>query len=369
MTAAPKIRVGLIGANASRGWGTVAHIPALRGLGEFDLVAVATSQQSTADESAATFGVPLAFGNATDLAEHPDVDVVAVTVRVTEHDRLVRAALAAGKHVLCEWPLGLNADEARGLHTLADAVDVRTIVGLQGQFSPGALTVRDTIDSGGIGRLTSVNVIGAGGPGGARTPQAIAYTLQEWVGANVLGVYGAHWLATLDAAVGRASSVTATIVTSRHESIIDETDEVVPATSPDQLALSGIVDGGALLSLAIHSGVAPADALFEARFVGTDATLIITPAGPGSFHMAEWTIRRIARDGTDELIPARDADQLPPSIPTGPPRNVASVYRELGRAISEGRPARADFGTALRFHELVSAIDRAAKTGSTQLTV
>ena len=50
----PRLRVGMIGAGVEPGWGPEAHLPALRGLDEFELVAVATSRQETADAAAAS---------------------------------------------------------------------------------------------------------------------------------------------------------------------------------------------------------------------------------------------------------------------------------------------------------------------------
>ena len=56
--ATEKIRVGIIGANVRYGWGRDAHIPALSALPEFEITAVRTSRQETADETAKHFGIP-----------------------------------------------------------------------------------------------------------------------------------------------------------------------------------------------------------------------------------------------------------------------------------------------------------------------
>ena len=63
----------------------------------------------------------------------PDIDLVVVCVRVPGHHALVMQALEAGKHVLCEWPLGANLAEAREMATLAQNSSLRTAVGLQAQ--------------------------------------------------------------------------------------------------------------------------------------------------------------------------------------------------------------------------------------------
>ena len=366
MISSHKIRVGLVGANVVRGWGTLAHVPALRGLEEFEIEAVGTSRQETADEAAREFGVRLAFGDAAELARHPDVDVVAVAVRVTEHERLVRAALSAGKHVYCEWPLGVDVAEARSLTDLAARGQVRTVVGLQGSCSAGARTVRDFLERGTLGRLTAVSVVGSGGPGGPRTPQVYAYTLDGTARTTILTISAAHWLATLERAVGRLRAVSAVLVQANDVTVIEETGERISVNAPDQVALCGVLDGGAAFSIAVHSGVAPAATGFEARIVGTEGTMLITPARPAPFHIADWHITLARRDGSTEVLALHDEDRLPASIPAGPPKHVASVYRELARAITERWDREPDFRTAVRFHELVDIIDRASKTGTQQ---
>src|SRR5437868_10571774 len=64
-----KIRVGIVGANPSRGFASIAHIPALQGLPEFEISAVRTTQQDSADAAARYFGAPLAFCDAEKLAQ------------------------------------------------------------------------------------------------------------------------------------------------------------------------------------------------------------------------------------------------------------------------------------------------------------
>jgi hypothetical protein len=86
--ATEKIRVGIIGANVRNGWGRDAHIPALSALPEFEITAVCTSRQETADETAKHFGIPRAFADPYKMAQHPDVDLVSICVRVPSHHQL-----------------------------------------------------------------------------------------------------------------------------------------------------------------------------------------------------------------------------------------------------------------------------------------
>src|SRR4051812_27273034 len=131
-----RIRVGIIGASPERGWAAAAHVPALRALPQYELTAVGTSRPESAREAARAFGAAHAFTDARRLAEHPEVDLVVVTVKVRAHAELVGAALAAGKHVYCEWPLGLTTAEAEHLAASARTAGVHDAIGLQARYAP-----------------------------------------------------------------------------------------------------------------------------------------------------------------------------------------------------------------------------------------
>src|SRR5258708_6169840 len=136
MATTSKIRVGIVGVSPQRGFASIAHIPALRALPDFEISALCTTRQDSADAAARHFGVPLAFADAEQLARHPAVDLVTVSVKVPDHYRPVMAALEAGKHVYCEWPLGRDTAEAVRMRDMAERKGVRHAVGLQGQVSP-----------------------------------------------------------------------------------------------------------------------------------------------------------------------------------------------------------------------------------------
>ena len=89
-------------------------------------MAACASSQENASQTAHHFEIPLAFGDGGELARHPDVDLVAVCVRVPEHDELVLAATDAGKHVYCEWPLAATTERAARLRDSARTRGVRT---------------------------------------------------------------------------------------------------------------------------------------------------------------------------------------------------------------------------------------------------
>src|SRR5438552_2212402 len=158
-----RIRVGIVGANPDRGWAAQAHMPALKSLpGDFEITALSTSRRESAEAASQRFGVPLAFDNHHDLVNSPDVDVVAITVKVPYHFELATAALAAGKAVYCEWPLGNGLQEAEDLAALAKKKGVLAVAGLQARSAPPAAYVRDLSTQGYVGEALSTTLIGSG---------------------------------------------------------------------------------------------------------------------------------------------------------------------------------------------------------------
>jgi predicted dehydrogenase len=358
------IRIGVIGANPSRGWGTAAHLPALQALEEFEVAAVATTHLSTARATAEAFGVPLAFADDLELVSSPEVDAVAITVKVPEHDGLIRAALAAGKHVFSEWPLGVDLGQAAALADLAQASGLRHIVGLQGYHAPGALFVRELIENGEIGQPLTVSVVAAGGPAGRRIPQANVYATDAAAGATVLSISTGHILATLARAVGEFRQVSAVVASINKQTTVIETGQTIPVTAPDQVVLAGRLEGGTVASIAVQGGSAPVIPGFELRIVGTEATLVIRPAAPGGIHITDWAISLSKPDGPAAHLPVPGRfSPIPAGVPAGPPRNVAVLYREFARAIADAQPALPDFASAVRYHQLLEKIQRASDTG------
>ena len=104
-----KIRVGILGASMRNGWGRDPHIPALRALPGFEITAVSTSRQETADETAKHFGIPHAFADPYKMLQQPDVDLVSICVRVPFHHQLGmapgsrRGFLSTSRSSTCGW--------------------------------------------------------------------------------------------------------------------------------------------------------------------------------------------------------------------------------------------------------------------------
>src|SRR3989475_9002688 len=156
--------VGLIGVSPVRGWAAAAHIPALQALPNYEIRALSASSAESARAAGEMYGVSAVFSDHEQLVTRPDIDLVAVTVKVPHHRELVSAALAAGKAVYCEWPLGRDLEEARAMAALAAEQGVRTVIGLQARQAPAIAFVRKLLSDGYVGELLSTTMVGLSVP-------------------------------------------------------------------------------------------------------------------------------------------------------------------------------------------------------------
>src|SRR5437773_12542568 len=148
-----RLGVGIIGVSPTRGWAATAHIPALRALPNYEIRALSAHSAESARAAGEAFGVGAVFSDHEKLVTQPDVDLVAVTVKVPHHRELVCAALAAGKAVYCEWPLGRDLDDARAMAALAAEQGARTVVGLQARQAPAIAYVQQLLSDGYVGEV------------------------------------------------------------------------------------------------------------------------------------------------------------------------------------------------------------------------
>lgn len=365
-----KIGVGIVGASASRGFASIAHIPALRSLPQFEIAAVCTTRQETAEEAARHYGVPLAFSDPETLARHPDVDLVTVSVKVPDHYQPVMAAIEAGKHVYCEWPLGRDTEEAIRMLDAAERRGIQHAVGLQGQMSPAINYAKDLIAEGYVGRVLTATMIGVAPNWGAAIDRA--YQADRANGANLLTITGGHQIDALCYCLGEFRELTAFAVSQRDRIPLQGTGELVAKDTPDQLVVSGIVGGknaeGAVVSFQIRGGMTRGtEFLFEIH--GDRGDLVLAATTRASMQRQELTVRGAqgaAKDLAELPIPARYR-WVPDSMERDSRYNVAQLYACLAESIRQRNPAAPNFAAAVTRHRLLDAIMQASETGQKQV--
>ena len=356
--------VGIIGVSPVRGWAATAHIPALRALPNYEIRALSARTAESACAAGEAFGVDAVFSDHEQLVRQPDIDVVAVTVKVPHHRELVSAALAAGKAVYCEWPLGRDLDDARAMAAQALEQGVRTVVGLQARQAPAIEFVRELLSDGYVGEVLSTTLVGLSVTGDVLV-KPNAYMLDKTNGANVLTVAVGHSLDTLNHLLGEFAELSAVSDLRRPLITIEETGRQIVKTAPDQIAVIGTLTSGATASVHVREAVAGGTG-FLWEINGTDGTLRITAdaAFPGIVPLTVAGARR--RDRLAELaVPAALTESGPAltGLQGTPAFNVGRVYAAFAADIDNGTHTVPDFADAVRRHEVIAAIERSAASG------
>ena len=361
-----RIRVGIVGVSPDRGFASIAHIPALKALPEFEIHAVCTTRQDSADAAAKHFGIPLAFSDAGKLARHPEVDLVTVSVKVPDHYLPVMAAIEARKHVYCEWPLGRNTDEAARMLAAAESKGICHAVGLQGQMSPAINYTKDLVADGYVGRVLSATMIGCAPNWGPTIDRA--YQADRANGANLLTITGGHTIDAMCYCLGEFRELAAFVVSQRDRIPLEETGEIIAKTSPDQLVVNGIVGDGAVVCFQVRGGMNRGTAfLFEIH--GDQGDLQLTATSRASMQRQELNLKGARGDGAplaDLSIPDRYRG-IPGEVAPDSRYNVAQLYARLAESIRDGKPVSPGFDAAVTRHRLLDAIVRASETGMKQV--
>ncbi len=264
---ARSLRVGIIGANARGGWAGDAHVPAVQGLAGLELAAVATSRQKTADEAAHAFAVPKAYASGFALIDDPAIDLVTVATRVPDHRALVLAALAAGKHVYSEWPLGRGSAESNEMARAASDAGVHHAIGLQLRASPAVRAARECLVSGAIGRLLSISAFSSTAGFGPNVAVPFVYLEDPAAFANLVTIQGMHTLDLVTALGGMPTDLSA--LTSRQFPEIRTGDdgERRQRDTFDHLLVQGRFEGGGPFTMEVAGG-RKADTPFWLDLVG-----------------------------------------------------------------------------------------------------
>ncbi len=359
-----KIRVGIIGANPNRGWAAQAHIPALRSLSDdFEITALSTTSRASAEAAGNFFGVPNAFDNHQDLVNSIDVDVVVITVKVPHHLELATAALNAGKAAYCEWPLGNGLKEAETLAALAKEKGVLAVVGLQARSAPSVSYVRDLIRQGYVGEVLSTTLIGSGMGWGPTEDPFNEYMNDNTNGATMLSIPLGHAAEALCYGLGEIRELSATMTTRRKTYTIAGTGETKQRNAADQVAVTGLLEGGAVFSIHYRGGVSRGtNLLWEIN--GAEGDLQLSASG-GHTQIWEMTIRGgKGAQSSLEVLPVPEEYRW--ATLQGAGTNAPKAYAHFVRDYREGTHFCPTFDDAVTRHRMLNAIETAASTGQRQ---
>ncbi len=348
------LKIGIIGASAEGGWARESHVPAVQMLDGLEFAAVATNSRKTAEAAARAFGVATAYGSGLELACAPGIDLVTVATRVPDHRELVLAALAAGKHVYCEWPLGRGVAEAEEMETASRTAGVHAAIGLQLRGSPVVRRARELIGSGAIGRLLSVRVYSTTAGFGPDVPAPLLYLEDPETFANLLTIQGAHTIDLSIAVAGALSDLSALATAQYPEIRAGDDGERRPRTTFDHLLLQGRLANGGALSIEVAGG-RPPETPFRLDAVGETGVLRLDGGAMRGFQSGRLTL---SVNGEPQQVDEGELAALPDAA-----ANVAGVYAALRDDIAGGTSDAAGFDHAAKLTRLVADVLASSSTG------
>lgn len=358
---ADKIKLGVIGANPNRGWGPRGHLPAIVPSRDVELTAVCTTRKESAEASAAKYGAKMAFDDYREMLACPDIEAVAVLLRVPAHYQVTMDALNAGKHVFTEWPLGKTRAEAVEMRDLAEAKNLRHMVGLQARANPAIVYARDLVADGYVGEVIACHVSVARG-GIQNWPSDRSWQKDASLGANALTIAHGHTIDALRSIVGDFSSVSAVVSTQVRQWLETDTQRYVDVTSPDNVLVSGRLASGAVAS--VYVAAIPWKAYgYGMEIYGREGTLVATSDNTPQLEVVRLKGVRAGDSGLQDLPVPPEYTRAPAETPEKEPRNVGEMYVRFAEAIRNGTACDPDFNTAVDLHRLVDAITESSEQG------
>ena len=359
----------------------VVHGEALRRLG-VKVHGMVGSSRARAAERAAALNLPPAYESFEAMLADPRVDVVHITSPNHLHFPHAAAALAAGKHVVCEKPLAMTSAESGELVRLAQATRLVNAVNFNLRFYPLCRHLHQLVREGGLGDVRLVS----------------GHYLQDWLlldtdwnwrlepelGGNLRAVadIGSHWMDLTSHIAGqRIVSVMAelkTFIPVRHQPVGPvETFSTKPSgatmeriiTTEDCATILLRYESGAIGNFTISQISAGRRNTLEFEIDGSTSAAAWNSEHPDDVWIGH-------RGRANEILPrdpalmnaeGRDAASLPAGHNEGFADTFKALYRAVYRAVAGDGPAEPDYPTFADGHESMlacEAVGRSARQGS-----
>ncbi|MFT5450210.1 MAG: putative dehydrogenase [Gammaproteobacteria bacterium] len=354
-----KIRLGLVGASVTGTWSSRSHLPALKASADVELTAVCTTKADSAEAARQAHGARLAFDDYHKMLASPEIDAVAIVVRVPSHYAPTKAALQAGKHVYCEWPLGRTSAQAVELTELAKAKGLTTAIGLQARVNPALLHMQELVAAGYVGEMMAVNVK-LMRDGVLSRPSNRTWQWDAELGANTLTIANGHTVDAMRFVAGELRHLSALVSTQAKQWLDTGSNSLVDVTSPDNILLSGELVNGAVASSHVSS-IPYAGSGYRMEIYGRDGTLVAT--GEDSPQLGEVFLHGAQGNNTLAPIPIPERFNFATAgTPKGEAINVGQMYTQFAQAIRSGANRHPTFETAVDLHRLIDTIQHSSDT-------
>ena len=367
-----QLRVGIAGTGFI---GTV-HARSAR-LAGARVVAVAASSPERGEAAAVALRAERAAASAEELVQDPELDVVHICTPNHLHEPLAAAALAAGKHVVCEKPLAMDAAGAELLVAAAAAADRQAAVPFVYRFYPTVREARERVRAGETGRVHLVH--GTYLQDWLLRPEDGNWRVDESLGgaSRAFADIGSHWCDLAEFVTAqRLTRLSARTLTTVPERVIgsdthafaggDGSGELRQMSTEDAALVQFETDAGALGSVVISQVSAGRKNRLWIEIDGSEEALAFDQEQPEQL----WAGRR-----PSETIVRRDPESLSPAaaryatLPGGHPQGYADCFdafvADFYEAVETGTPPDGLplFADGLRSNRIIEAVLASAASG------
>ncbi|KAM0238477.1 hypothetical protein ACHAPO_003443 [Fusarium lateritium] len=368
------IRTAIVGlsSSAKTSWASNAHLPYLLsplGRSKYQIVALQNSSVEAARNAIAHYNLPSdtkAYGTSDDLAADKNVELVVVATRVDVHHSSALHSVKAGKTVFVEWPLAHDVEHAKELVDAAKETDIKTLVGLQGRFSPPVVKIRELLNEGRIGKVLSSELYASGGTNDREIlPSTLQYFTQRAVGGNVFTIGLAHIFDSFQSVLGDVTNIKSRLHSQRPNVRIRDptTNEIINSVTTDvpditfatgTLQESQTVQKDAAVSIRFRRGQPfPGEPPLTITINGEKGEIRLRSFGGTALNAAGYSkpvtieIHDFETDTVEEVKWKWQEWQEENDIPVIG-RSIAAIYEQFANGRGEGLVS---FGEALKRHE------------------
>ena len=353
MSVKDSIGIGIIGTGFAR----TTQLPAFKACADARVVAIASGHRENAERVAREFDIPTVADDWRAVVAHRAVDLVSIVTPPSTHREIALAALAAGKAVLCEKPMAMNADETDAMRRRAEELKAFALIDHELRLLAGRQHLRALLHADEIGRVRHARFTFRA-DSRADAARTWDWWSDEGAGGGVLGAIGSHavdalrWL--LGAEVAAVCAQLATHVTER-------TDEAQGAlrrvTTDDEANLlvrftDSELTAGATGALSL-SMVEPGRPEHRIEFYGErGALMIVEPEELYRAGVGEHMWQRIESAPTPFAPGLRDGSWS---------RGFTVFAREIVEALRAGRNTVANAATFADGHQVQLVLDAARR--------
>jgi predicted dehydrogenase len=326
-----KIRVGIIGV----GWGTIVQTPAFRAVPEYDVVALCSRRPERVQEAGAKLGIDDTSTDWESFVQRDDLDLISICTPTDLHHDQTIAAVQAGKHVLCEKPVALDAAEAKRMLDAAEAAGVHHAVDFEGRWLPDRLAVWDLVRDGFLGDNYLARVTTTADLWHPSHALQADWMYDASAGGGYLMGAASHDIDYLCALFGPPAAICADV----HVSILDRVKgdgSALHVTADDTSTVLMRFASGAVASVSVSVMGSSIDRKLLELYGSNGAIEVDTSFLKGTFGPMTITTATAGGDGREEIAQSERAPRSGAEIPA---RKAGSAIKAMALMLEDWLPA------------------------------